>query len=70
MQTKRVLPMHHFVIAELAANDYLIERMQVDIRRKHDEIERKQKNLDKLNRQYDECLVQQGGESSVCAWDV
>jgi|Transcript_3423 chromosome segregation ATPase len=49
---------------ELAANDYLIERMQVDIRRKHDEIERKQKNLDKLNRQYDECLVQQGGESS------
>eukprot|EP00906_Rhabdomonas_costata_P029190 RCo041213 len=48
---------------ELAANDYLIERMQVDIRRKHDEIERKQKNLDKLNRQFDDCIAQQGNES-------
>eukprot|EP01012_Entosiphon_sulcatum_P006174 TRINITY_DN1288_c0_g1_i1.p2 TRINITY_DN1288_c0_g1~~TRINITY_DN1288_c0_g1_i1.p2 ORF type:complete len:881 (+),score=378.54 TRINITY_DN1288_c0_g1_i1:94-2736(+) len=48
---------------ELQANDRLIERMQVDIRRKHDEIERKQKNLDKLNRQYDECIGQQGLES-------
>mmetsp|Transcript_125350 Transcript_125350/g.217322 ORF Transcript_125350/g.217322 Transcript_125350/m.217322 type:complete len:902 (-) Transcript_125350:541-3246(-) len=46
---------------ELQANDKLIERMQVDIRRKHDEIERKQKNLDKLNRTYDDIMSQHGG---------
>eukprot|EP00668_Euglena_longa_P002144 GGOE01002486.1.p1 GENE.GGOE01002486.1~~GGOE01002486.1.p1 ORF type:complete len:906 (-),score=453.50 GGOE01002486.1:330-3014(-) len=49
---------------ELQANDNLIERMQLDIRRKHDEIERKQKNLDKLNREYDEILGRQGADST------
>eukprot|EP00667_Euglena_gracilis_P002731 EG_transcript_2736 len=49
---------------ELQANDNLIERMQLDIRRKHDEIERKQKNLDKLNREYDDILGRQGADST------
>ncbi len=53
-------------MSELAANDHLIERMQVDIRRKHDEIERKQKHLDKLNREFDDIMVKQGSDSSVC----
>eukprot|EP01059_Diplonema_ambulator_P009430 TRINITY_DN19294_c0_g1_i3.p1 TRINITY_DN19294_c0_g1~~TRINITY_DN19294_c0_g1_i3.p1 ORF type:complete len:938 (+),score=464.52 TRINITY_DN19294_c0_g1_i3:134-2815(+) len=47
---------------ELAGRDQLIEKFQVDIRRKHDEIERKQKMLDQLNRQYDAIMGQQGNE--------
>eukprot|EP00755_Sulcionema_specki_P007788 Sspe_Gene.39153::Locus_18892_Transcript_1_1_Confidence_1.000_Length_2814::g.39153::m.39153 len=45
---------------ELGGKDQLIEKFQVDIRRKHDEIERKQKALDQLNRQYDAIIGQQG----------
>ncbi|KAJ9443386.1 Coiled-coil domain-containing protein 40-like protein [Diplonema papillatum] len=45
---------------ELKARDQLIEKFQLDIRRKHDEIERKQKALDQLNRQYDAIMGQQG----------
>eukprot|EP01060_Flectonema_neradi_P040837 TRINITY_DN944_c3_g1_i2.p1 TRINITY_DN944_c3_g1~~TRINITY_DN944_c3_g1_i2.p1 ORF type:complete len:915 (+),score=238.56 TRINITY_DN944_c3_g1_i2:262-2745(+) len=47
---------------ELSSKDQLIEKFQVDIRRKHDEIERKQKMLDQLNRQYDAIIGQQGTE--------
>lgn len=47
---------------ELASRDTLIEKMQIDIRRKHDEIERKQKALDGLNRQYDAIIASQGNE--------
>eukprot|EP00760_Papus_ankaliazontas_P029424 PhM_4_TR4241/c0_g1_i1/m.15111 len=45
---------------DLHAKDTLIEKMQVDIRRKHDEIERKQKSLDALNRQYDSIMASHG----------
>ena len=47
---------------ELGGRDQLIEKFQVDIRRKHDEIERKQKMLDQLNRQYDSIMGQQENE--------
>jgi len=47
---------------ELQARDTLIEKMQVDIRRRHDEIERKQKILDALNRQFDAIIASQGNE--------
>ena len=47
---------------ELSSRDQLIEKFQVDIRRKHDEIERKQKMLDQLNRQYDAIMGQQESE--------
>eukprot|EP01063_Lacrimia_lanifica_P035963 TRINITY_DN699_c0_g1_i1.p1 TRINITY_DN699_c0_g1~~TRINITY_DN699_c0_g1_i1.p1 ORF type:complete len:897 (+),score=492.25 TRINITY_DN699_c0_g1_i1:69-2759(+) len=47
---------------ELSSRDQLIEKFQVDIRRKHDEIERKQKMLDQLNRQYDSIMGQQENE--------
>lgn len=47
---------------ELQSRDSLIERMQVDIRRKHDEIERKQKQLDALNRQFDAIIAAQGSD--------
>ena len=50
---------------ELSSKDQLIEKFQVDIRRKHDEIERKQKMLDQLNRQYDSIIGQQGTEDGV-----
>jgi chromosome segregation ATPase len=47
---------------ELKGRDTLIEKMQVDIRRKHDEIERKQKTLDSLNRQFEGIIAAQGAE--------
>eukprot|EP01062_Namystynia_karyoxenos_P000026 TRINITY_DN10007_c1_g1_i1.p1 TRINITY_DN10007_c1_g1~~TRINITY_DN10007_c1_g1_i1.p1 ORF type:complete len:929 (+),score=518.09 TRINITY_DN10007_c1_g1_i1:98-2788(+) len=47
---------------ELNSMDQLIEKSQVDIRRQHDTIERKQKTLDQLNRQYDAIMSQQGAE--------
>ena len=47
---------------ELKSRDTLIEKMQVDIRRKHDEIERKQKALDALNRQFDGIIATQGAD--------
>eukprot|EP00744_Colponema_vietnamica_P006764 GILI01009806.1.p1 GENE.GILI01009806.1~~GILI01009806.1.p1 ORF type:complete len:781 (-),score=236.85 GILI01009806.1:84-2351(-) len=47
---------------ELQSRDSLIERMQIDIRRKHDEIERKQKQLDALNRQFDGIIAAQGSD--------
>eukprot|EP00759_Apiculatamorpha_spiralis_P027820 PhF_6_TR30532/c1_g1_i1/m.44784 len=47
---------------DLHAKDTLIEKMQVDIRRKHDEIERKQKSLDGLNRQYDSIMATHGSQ--------
>jgi chromosome segregation ATPase len=47
---------------ELQSRDTLIEKMQVDIRRRHDEIERKQKILDSLNRQFDAIIAAQGNE--------
>jgi chromosome segregation ATPase len=47
---------------ELTSRDTLIEKMQVDIRRRHDEIERKQKTLDSLNRQFDGIIAAQGNE--------
>lgn len=47
---------------ELQSRDSLIERMQIDIRRKHDEIERKQKQLDALNRQFDAIIAAQGSD--------
>eukprot|EP00758_Cryptobia_borreli_P004730 Tbor_TRINITY_DN4549_c0_g1::TRINITY_DN4549_c0_g1_i1::g.15896::m.15896 len=45
---------------ELKSRDSLIEKMQVDIRRKHDEFERKQKQLDSLNKQYESIIAAQG----------
>lgn len=47
---------------ELQSRDTLIEKMQVDIRRRHDEIERKQKILDSLNRQFDSIIAAHGNE--------
>lgn len=47
---------------ELASRDTLIEKMQTDIRRRHDEIERKQKQLDQLNRQFDAIIAAQGSD--------
>jgi len=47
---------------ELQSRDTLIEKMQVDIRRRHDEIERKQKILDSLNRQFDAIIAAQGND--------
>jgi chromosome segregation ATPase len=48
---------------ELQSRDALVEKMQLDIRRKHDEIERKQKQLDALNRQYETIVAQHGSDS-------
>jgi chromosome segregation ATPase len=47
---------------ELTARDTLIEKMQLDIRRRHDEIERKQKQLDALNRQFEAIVASQGSD--------
>ena len=47
---------------ELQTRDTLIEKMQTDIRRRHDEIERKQKQLDQLNRQFDGIIAAQGSD--------
>jgi chromosome segregation ATPase len=47
---------------ELQTRDTLIEKMQTDIRRRHDEIERKQKQLDQLNRQFDGIIASQGSD--------
>ncbi|ESS66462.1 hypothetical protein TCDM_04961 [Trypanosoma cruzi Dm28c] len=44
---------------ELQSRGVLIERMQMDIRRRHDEIDRKQKQLDQLNHQYEGLLAAQ-----------
>jgi chromosome segregation ATPase len=48
---------------ELQSRDSLVEKMQQDIRRKHDEIERKQKQLDGLNRQYESIVAAHGAET-------
>lgn len=47
---------------ELASRDSLVEKMQTNIRRRHDEIERKQKQLDQLNRQFDAIIALQGSD--------
>jgi chromosome segregation ATPase len=47
---------------ELTSRDQLVEKMQTDIRRRHDEIERKQKQLDQLNRQFDGIIAAQGSD--------
>nr|CCC52047.1 conserved hypothetical protein [Trypanosoma vivax Y486] len=41
---------------ELQSRGAMVERMQVDIRRRHDEIDRKQKQLDQLNHQYEQLV--------------
>ncbi|ORC90513.1 uncharacterized protein TM35_000083110 [Trypanosoma theileri] len=41
---------------ELQSRGTLIERMQMDIRRRHDEIDRKQKQLDQLNHQFEQLV--------------
>ena len=47
---------------ELQSRDSLVEKMQTNIRRRHDEIERKQKQLDQLNRQFDAIIALQGSD--------
>ncbi|RNF03523.1 uncharacterized protein Tco025E_08166 [Trypanosoma conorhini] len=47
---------------ELRSRGTMIERMQMDIRRRHDEIDRKQKQLDQLNHQYEELVAAQGSD--------
>lgn len=47
---------------ELGSRDSLIEKMQTDIRRRHDDIERKQKQLDQLNRQFEAIIAAQGSD--------
>lgn len=42
---------------ELQSRSSMIEKMQVDIRRRNDEIDRKQKQLDQLNHQYEQILA-------------
>ncbi|KAK7194746.1 BRE1 E3 ubiquitin ligase [Novymonas esmeraldas] len=42
---------------ELQSRSTMIEKMQVDIRRRNDEIDRKQKQLDQLNHQYEQILA-------------
>lgn len=44
---------------ELTEKSSLIERYEVEVRRKHDEIERKQSTLDKLNRQFEKITASQ-----------
>ncbi|KEG15290.1 hypothetical protein DQ04_00121220 [Trypanosoma grayi] len=47
---------------EIQSRGVMIERMQMDIRRRHDEIDRKQKQLDQLNHQYEELVSIHGVE--------
>lgn len=47
---------------ELQSRGTMIERMQMDIRRRNDEIDRKQKQLDQLNHQYEQIMAAQGSE--------
>nr|CCC94169.1 conserved hypothetical protein [Trypanosoma congolense IL3000] len=47
---------------ELQARGLMVERMQMDIRRRHDEIDRKQKQLDQLNHQYERLSAAYGSD--------
>ncbi|CUG90145.1 Hypothetical protein, putative [Bodo saltans] len=47
---------------ELGSRDSLIEKMQTDIRRRHDDVERKQKQLDQLNRQFEGIIAAHGSD--------
>lgn len=48
---------------ELQSRGVMIEKMQTDIRRRNDEIDRKQKQLDQLNHQYEQVIAAHGDMS-------
>lgn len=51
--------------AELSAKEALIEKYQVEIRQRHDDIEKKMYRVDRLNKKYDKMIESAGGEENL-----
>ncbi|CAM9524464.1 unnamed protein product, partial [Ectocarpus fasciculatus] len=50
---------------ELTAKEALIEKYQVEIRQRHDDIEKKMYRVDRLNKKYDKMIESAGGEENL-----
>lgn len=53
------------VSGELSAKEALIEKYQVEIRQRHDDIEKKMYRVDRLNKKYDKMIESAGGEENL-----
>ena len=53
------------VVSELNSKESLIEKYQVEIRQRHDDIEKKMYRVDRLNKKYDKMIESAGGEENL-----